>query len=145
MRALERKVGLLMIEQVRIQANDIRLSSQVFRVATLAGAKQFEPAVKAPVFGNVSSEVFMTVEAQPVLFACIEIGMAGAAVILEFGMPFNDRPRHHQPLQVRRPGSRGNQRKRCEQNGEYARHGNQYMCTANICRMTAATITMNTG
>ena len=87
----------------------------------------------------------MAVEAQRILLACIEVRMAGATVVFEFGMPFDDRPGHHQSLDVGRPGPGGNQGKRCEQEGEYQRHADQYMCTATTCKMTAATITMNTG
>ena len=144
-RAIENEISERMVEQLGVQSHDVGCSPLVLGVTALAGPQRLEPAMKSSLFSEIVGDLLVAVDAQHILFARIEVRMAVAAVVFEFSMAFDNRSRHHQSLQVCRPGPCRNQGEHGEQDSKYPWHGDQYMCTANTCRMTAATMTRNTG
>src|SRR5947209_19862871 len=101
MSALQRKVGLRMIEARLVQADDARLAALVLGMAEVALAV-LQPAVIAALRAHVGGDFFMAVEAELRLRGAVEAHMAVAAVLFQLGVRLDERSGHDRPLEVLR-------------------------------------------
>lgn len=101
-RAIQREVGLLMIEHLRRKADDIGVATFVFRMALPAGCRaRLRMQRMETVAGcKIQCNRLMTIQTQLTLGTAIEHVVTVAAVVLQIRMPFDHRARHHQRLQT---------------------------------------------
>jgi hypothetical protein len=102
MRPLERKVGLLVIEDFRIEPDYVCISAFMLGVAAGTG-KPVEipyPTMKAPLGIDVCSYLLMAVEAQTVLQGSAEWLVAALAVFFLIGVSIVNGTRHQQSLEI---------------------------------------------
>jgi hypothetical protein len=103
MHALERKIGVSVIERRRIQQHDLCVSAFVFGMAMLAVVAKLrrQAAVKAGVVFQVKADilVFMTLYAEQRLLVFVRCVMAAVAVVFQFCMCFDNGTGHQQGLQ----------------------------------------------
>lgn len=100
--AFQSEVRVLVIEQLPVQYNDNGIPSLMVRMAVRAiiQPRILEQAVKTDDFVDIKGDVLMAVQAQPTLLTAIECLMAGFAIRLVFGMPFDNIARHDQGLHL---------------------------------------------
>jgi len=110
-RAFEREVGERVVEQLRNQADDIRVPAPMLRVAGAAfvarrlGLGRMESLSRLQVLGDP----LVTVQTECSLLRAAERGVTFTALVFDFLVARDDRPGHHQPFQRGRPGGRGRQ------------------------------------
>lgn len=99
--AVQREISEAMVEQRGIELDHIRVSTFVFGVAVLAQARacgEFE-SVKASAGCHVVRDRFVTIQAEGVLRAAFERGVAFAALTFPLSVSFDDGAGHHQVFQ----------------------------------------------
>lgn len=98
---------------------------------------------------NIPPNIVVTVEALHPFGLSLKGRVAGSAIVFDLGVRTRKRTRRNQTLHdtLRAARRRGHQSKACRQEkpnqGQPVKH--QYMCTATMCRITAATIRTNNG
>lgn len=94
------EVGLFMVEEIPVQANDVCITAFMFRMAIFTGGVfcHVTFAVKTGAFFDVFGDLFMTIEAEFNLKAFTEGGMAKFAVVFIFLMPLDYLARHNNVL-----------------------------------------------
>ena len=104
-RALQRKIGLTMVEGVGVEMDDIGVTTLVIRMADFAGRliDIAYAAVKSPLVLDVRCYLLMAIEAQAVLHGLAEGLMTFLTGGFPFGMTGNHFARHDQGLQIGRP------------------------------------------
>ena len=105
----EFEVGQRMIEQLRIEPYNVRVSTLVFGVAASTGSfpNRFTTAVKAGSTIHIQSDVFVAVQTQIVLSFIVEHSVTLAALTLRVRVSLNDRARHDQLFNRRRVRTHG--------------------------------------
>lgn len=85
----QREIGLRVVEIVRIQYDDIRVSSFMFGMAGTA-FYFIKPAMKSLMLLDIRFHVLMTVLTQSGLRFLVKVNMAFLAIALEFGVSLDD-------------------------------------------------------
>ncbi len=148
----KRELSHVMVKGVCVQSDNIRISTFVFGMATLAVDSRDVgiSAVEASLSGDILIDVLMAKKAQFVLLALSKTAMTLVTVTFELGVALYDGPRHHQRLQYSRSRCghlthQANSYAKCNPNSHGSRlcmaepfPGNprvlyQYMWTATTC------------
>ncbi len=135
-----------MVEIGPIQPNQSKTTPFMITVAgfTRAGARGRKFAVIPLSSGDIRPDGLMAGNAFSVLRGFLERAMASAAIGLQLGMGTSQRPRRNQPF-YNALCKNGGRQQRQKQQDKAQRFAHQYICTATMCKMTAATIRMNKG
>lgn len=98
MRSCESEIGPAMIEYARLQIDDVCVTAFVVRMAGRAFvlARGAETAVETVAVFTIGSDLFVAADAQRSRCAVGRRIVATLAVTLEFGVAFDDPPRHKQ-------------------------------------------------
>ena len=102
MGALQRKIGLMVVECVRIKMDDIRIAADMFGVAGLAGDRVYllNAAVIAAFRLNIRRYLFVAVKTQMFLCMFAEWFVAFLALCFVFGVSAYYFARHNQGFQT---------------------------------------------
>ena len=129
MGAFQFKIGRCVIEGLAVQLDDVDATSLVIGMAVpaiLYGCVGM-PAVKSKLLLSVAIDLLVAIDAETRLRLPHERLMAGHAVLFQLGVPFDQRPGHHQLLEqvlrLRRMARRhGEERRDREPNDPSAQH-----------------------
>ena len=116
MGTLEREVRAFVVECLVRNRGDILRSTLVLRVALLTVPLFFEPSVGALLLLDVPSDIFVTVPTEGILRRFVEAFVTLGAILLPFGVAFDDLPWHQRRLDVLCPGRCGHEHQRAEEN-----------------------------
>lgn len=95
--AQQGKVGLRVVEVLRIQHRDIRIPSLVFGMTGTAFLL-FKPAVKSLVFQDIRLHILVAIRAQCSLRLLVEPDVAFLAIRFELGVSLDHFPGHQRGL-----------------------------------------------
>ena len=100
--AFQSEVRVLVIEQLPVQYNDRGISSVMILVAVCAIVESgiLGQAMETDDIADIKGDVLVAVQAQRTLLAAIECLMAGIAIHLVLGVPFDNVARHDQGLDL---------------------------------------------
>jgi hypothetical protein len=102
--ALQRIIGLAMIELVVIEFGDLRISPLVFGMAFPAFLARIQPPVIAALPADVLADILVAIHAQPGLRALVELLVALFASLFFLDMALDDFARHQQYVCLRLHG-----------------------------------------
>lgn len=90
----------VVIEPIRIEPDDVGLSTKMFAVATdaICGLHRLEPAVETPLRLDICGDVLMALQAQCSLVCLVKMHVAKIALAFQVGMGFYQFARHQQQL-----------------------------------------------
>lgn len=92
-RTQQGKVGLCMVECLRIQHNDLRISSPVFGMAGTAFLF-LKPTVESLVFQDIRFHFLVAIRAQFGLRFLVESDVTFITILFELGVPYYHLSRH---------------------------------------------------
>jgi hypothetical protein len=108
MRILQAEIGVRMVESLLIEACDFRVAPFVVGVTALALFTLYRrrDAVKATFVIDVFGDGFVAIETKLALFSLLECGMTFFALLLQFGVTFDNFSRHDERIETLRAPNR---------------------------------------
>ena len=127
--AAQREFGQVVIEQARLQADDVCLATLVLSVAgaALSALCLRMASMKSPLFAEIYGDVFVAIQAEPLLRPSIKKIVAGAAGILGVCMRLGHRSGHDQTLQAGTAGRCCRQQQDADNRENYERDLNTHV------------------